>query len=182
MITMNFLDIIILAAVIFFLIRGIFRGIVREIGSLAGVVLGIWLANAYHPQVAMFLKSFVPPGKYLPFVAFALIFIFVLLLGNLVGWLFKKLFQKMFLGWVDRILGACLALVKGIVLSYLFIAVVTFLAPQDSSLVTQSRLAPLVVSAYQTMVRLVPEGSHETLKRSFDKQKQNVEKFFTGKI
>ena len=182
MIDMNILDIVIVAAVIFFLIRGIFRGIVREIGSLAGVVLGIWLASVYHPQAALFLKSFVPPGKYLPLVAFALIFLFVLVLGNLLGWLFKKLFQKVFLGWIDRMLGACLALLKGILLSYLFIVMVTFLAPQDSSLVTQSRLAPVVVSAYRTMVGLIPEGSHEKLKRSFDTQKQNLKSIYTGKI
>jgi len=179
---MNILDIIIVAAVIFFLIRGVFRGIVREIGSLAGVVLGIWLANAYHPTLALLLKSFIPPGKYLPLIAFALIFLVVLLLCNLMGWFFKKLFQKIFLGWVDRILGACLALVKGIVLSYLIIVLITFLVPQDSSLVKQSRLAPVIISAYQAMVELIPKGSHEKLKKSFEEQKSNLQGVFKGKI
>ncbi len=179
---MNILDIIIIAAVIFFLIRGIFRGIVREIGSLAGVVLGIWLANAYHPQVAVFLKSFIPPGQYLPLTAFALIFLVVLVLCNLLGWLFKKLFQKIFLGWVDRVLGACLALLKGIFLSYLIIVLVTFLAPQDSSLVTQSRLAPVIITSYQTMIGLIPPGFHEKLKKSFEKQKDNFQEAVKGKI
>ena len=179
---MNILDIIIIAAVIFFLIRGIFRGIVREIGSLAGVVLGIWLANAYHPQVGVFLKGFIPPGKYLPLIAFALIFLVVLVLSNLLGWLFKKLFQKIFLGWVDRILGACLALLKGIFLSYLIIVLVTFLAPQDSSLVTQSRLAPVIITSYQTMIGLIPPGFHEKLKKTFDKQKDNFQEVVKGKI
>jgi membrane protein required for colicin V production len=118
------------------------------------------------PQLAILLESVVPPGKYLPIDGiWALIFLIVLVLGNLLGWFFKRLFQKLFLGWVDRTLGACLALVKGIVLSYLLIAMVTFMAPQNSSLVTHSRLSPVVVSAYQTMVGLIPEGSHEKLKK-----------------
>ena len=179
---MNILDIIIIAAMIFFLIRGIFRGIVREIGSLAGVVLGIWLANAYHPQLAGLLKGLIPPGKYLPLIAFALIFLVVLVVCNLLGWVFKKFFQKIFLGWVDRILGACLALLKGIVLSYLIIVLVTFLAPQDSSLVTQSRLAPIIITSYQTVVDLIPPGFHEKLKKSFDKQKNNLQEVVKGKI
>jgi membrane protein required for colicin V production len=179
---MNILDIIIIAAVIFFLIRGIFRGIVREIGSLAGVVLGIWLANAYHPQVVVFLKGFIPPGKYLPVIAFAMIFLVVLVLCNLLGWLFKKLFQKIFLGWVDRILGACLALLKGVFLSYLIIVLVTFLAPQDSSLVTQSRLAPVIITSYQTMIGLIPPGFHEKLKKTFENQKDNLQEVVKGKI
>ena len=179
---MNILDIIIIAAMIFFLIRGIFRGIVREIGSLAGVVLGIWLANAYHPQLAGLLKGLIPPGKYLPLIAFALIFLVVLVLGNLLGWLFKKLFQKIFLGWVDRILGACLALLKGVFLSYLIIVLVTFLAPQDSSLVTKSRLAPAIITSYQAVVGLIPPGFHEKLIKSFDKQKNDRQEVVKGKI
>lgn len=179
---MNILDIIIIAAVIFFLIRGIFRGIVREIGSLAGVVLGIWLANAYHPQLAGLLKGLIPPGKYLPLIAFALIFLVVLVLCNLLGWLFKKFFQKIFLGWVDRILGACLALLKGVFLSYLIIVLVTFLAPQDSSLVTKSRLAPAIITSYQAVVGLIPPGFHEKLIKSFDKQKNDRQEVVKGKI
>ena len=145
-------------------------------------MLGIWLANAYHPQVAVFLEGFIPPGKYLPVIAFALIFLVVLVLCNLLGWLFKKLFQKIFLGWVDRVLGACLALLKGIFLSYLIIVLVTFLAPQDSSLVTQSRLAPVIITSYQTMIGLIPPGFHEKLKKSFEKQKDNLQEAVKGKI
>ncbi len=179
---MNILDIIIIAAVIFFLIRGIFRGIVREIGSLAGVVLGIWSATAYHPQLTGLLKGFIPWGNYLPLIAFALIFLVVLVLCNVLGWLFKKFFQKIFLGWIDRILGACLALLKGIVLSYLLIVLVTFLAPQGSPLVTQSRLAPVIIESYQTMIGLIPPGFHEKLKKSFDQQKNNLQEVVKGKI
>ena len=179
---MNILDIIIIAAIVFFLIRGIFRGIVREIGSLAGVVLGIWLANAYHPQLANLLKGLIPPGNYLPIIAFALIFLVVLVVCNLLGWVFKKFFQKIFLGWVDRILGACLALLKGIVLSYLIIVLVIFLAPQGSPLVTQSRLAPVIINSYKTIIGLIPPGFHEKLKKTFDQQKNNLQKVVKGKI
>ena len=179
---MNILDIIIIAAVIFFLIRGIFRGVVREVGSLAGVLLGIWLANAYHPQIAVFLEVFIPPGNYIPLIAFALIFLVVLVLCNLLGWLIKKLFQKIFLGWVDRILGACLALLKGVFLSYLIIVLVAFLAPQDSSLVTRSRLAPVIITSYQTMIGLIPPGFHEKLKKSFERQKNNLQEVVEGKV
>ncbi len=179
---MNILDIVIIAAVLFFLIRGIFRGIIREIGSLAGVVLGIWLGNLYHPQVADFLKSFLPPGKFLPLIAFALIFLLVLVICNVLGWLFKKLFQKIFLGWVDRILGAGLALIKGILLSYLIIVLVTFFVPRDSTLVKESRLAPVVISAYQAMVSLIPPGSQEKLEKTFKQKKEDLEEIFKGKI
>ena len=180
---MNILDIVIIAAVAFLPHSGHFQGDRSRnrvpgrgrIGHLAGQRLSS--SGGIVSEKPSFRRA-----KYLPLVAFALIFLLVLVLGNLLGWLFKKLFQKLFLGWVDRMLGACLALLKGILLSYLFIVVVTFLAPRDSALVTQSRLAPMVVSAYRTLVGLIPKGSHEKLKRSFDKQKQNLESIYTGKI
>ncbi|MBW2205067.1 MAG: CvpA family protein, partial [Deltaproteobacteria bacterium] len=40
---MNLLDLIIIACMVFLIVRGIFRGFIREVGSLAGVILGIWL-------------------------------------------------------------------------------------------------------------------------------------------
>lgn len=179
---MNILDIIIIAAGIFFLIRGVFRGFVREIGSLAGVIFGIWLANVYQPQMAGFLKGFIPWEKFLPLIAFALIFLIVLVLCNLAGWLFKKFFQKIFLGWVDRTLGAGLALLKAVVLSYFIIVLATFFVPSQSPLIAQSRLAPVIISSYQILVGLIPSDSHEKLKKTFDKQKNNLQEVFKGKI
>ena len=179
---MNILDIIIIAATIFFLIRGVFRGFIREIASLAGVVLGIWLANVYHVQMTGFLKRFIASEKFLSLMAFALIFLVVLVLCNLAGWALKKLFQKILLGWVDRMLGAGLALVKGVILSYVIIVVATFFVPATSPLMAQSRLTPVVVAAYQTMVAIIPSDSHEKLKRSFDQQKKNLQEVFKGKI
>jgi membrane protein required for colicin V production len=179
---MSILDIIIIAAVIFFLVRGIYRGLVREVGSLAGVILGIWLGNLYHPEVAIFLKEVLPPGKYIPIVAFALIFLVILVLCNLLGWLFKKFFQKIFLGWVDRILGAGLALLKSLVLCYLLIVLITFLAPRDSTIIKDSRLAPVIISSYQAMIKRIPSSSQEKLKDSFEQKKEDLQQIFKGNI
>ena len=99
----------------------------------------------------------------------------------LAGWLLKKLFQKIFLGWVDRILGACLALIKGVVLSYFIIVLATFFVPLKSPLITQSRLAPVIIRSYQTMVGFIPSDSHEKLKKSYDKQKKKLQEVFDEK-
>ena len=68
---MNLLDMIIIAGMIFVILRGIFRGFFRETGSLAGVVIGIWLANAYQPRMSDYLSSYLPPSKFLPLISFA---------------------------------------------------------------------------------------------------------------
>ena len=80
---MNPLDLIIIATMVFFIVRGIFRGFFKEIGSLAGVIFGIWIAAVYQPQMTEYLKTYIPTGRFLPLISLALIFFIVLVLCNL---------------------------------------------------------------------------------------------------
>ena len=179
---MNVLDIIIIAALIFFVVRGIFRGFVREIGSLAGVVLGIWLANLYLPEVTKVFELFLPPGRYLPLLCFALIFLVVLVLCNLLAWWLKKFFQKIFLGWADRVLGAGLAVIKGVFLSYFIIVLLMYLVAPKSPIIADSRLKPVIVSAYQSLVGVISSDAQEKLKKRLESQKKKIEDTFRGHL
>jgi len=162
---MNLLDLIIIATMVFLVIRGIFRGFFKEIGSLAGVISGIWLANLYQPQMTAYLKQYLPSTVFLPFISFAVIFGLVLVLCNLAGLGLKMLFKKAFLGWADRTLGAGFAVLKGIVLTYLVIVLLTFFVPSRTPLIAGSKLAPLIIASYQSMVRIVSPGSYQEWKR-----------------
>ena len=162
---MNLLDMIIIATMAFFIIRGIFRGFFREIGSLAGVILGIWLANLYQPQMTTYLKEYLPSTAFLPFISFAVIFGLVLVSCNLAGWGLKMLLKKAFLGWADRTLGAGFAVLKGIILTYLVIVLLTFFVPSRTPLIAESELAPLIIASYQSMVSIVSPGSYQEWKR-----------------
>ncbi|MBP1740830.1 MAG: colicin biosynthesis protein, partial [Deltaproteobacteria bacterium] len=109
---MNLLDMIIICTMIFFVVKGILRGFLREVASLAGVILGILLANHFQPRMTEVLKAYLPVSSFLPIVSFALLFGAILVLCNLAGYGLSLLFQKAFLGWVDRSLGAGFAVVK----------------------------------------------------------------------
>ena len=91
---------------IYLLVKGLLRGFIREISSLAGIILGIWLGNLYQPRVTDLLRSYLPFTENIPLISFALIFAAILILFNLLGWIIKLLFKKIFLGWLDRTLGA----------------------------------------------------------------------------
>jgi len=161
------LDIFIIAVMGFLLVRGIFRGFIREVGSLAGVILGIWFGSLLAPDFKIYLEPYFPHGKYLALISFALIFFAVLVVCNLIGWGLKKLVKKMFLGWADTALGIALAVLKGIILSYFGIVLLTFFVPFKSTLITDSRLAPLVVASYQSVLGLVSSEDYEKWKKKF---------------
>lgn len=179
---MNLLDILIIAVMILFIVRGILRGIIREIASLAGMILGIWLANFFQPQMTEYLRSYLPNSQFLPLISFALIFTAVLALSNFLGWLFKLLLKKTFFGWADRTLGAGLATVKGVILIYLVIVIVTFFLPAKTPLIAKSRLAPLIIASYQSMVRLVSPDHYKNWKRKIMGKKEKMSDIVSEKI
>ena len=180
---MNLLDILIIAVIGFFLVRGIFRGFIREVGSLAGVILGIWLGSVFEPDFSVYLAHYFPDGKYLALISFAVIFFAVLVFCNLISWGLKKLVKKLFLGWADTVLGLALAVLKGVILSYFGIVLLTFFVPSKSTLVADSRLAPLVVASYQSVLGLVSSEDYERWKMQFtgENKKTDSRRGGTGK-
>lgn len=158
------LDLVILCAMTFLVVRGLLRGFVRETASLAGVVLGILFANWFQPRMTDYLRSYLPNAAFLPLLSFAGIFACVLILCNLMGYVLKFLFEKAFLGWLDRILGVGLALLKGVILTYLAIVLLTFFLPAKTPLIARSRLAPWIIMSYQGMIRLVLPNHYQEWK------------------
>ena len=179
---MNLLDVLIIAFVVFLIVRGIFRGFIREVGSLAGVILGIWLGSVYQSQMTHFLKSFLPAGKFLPLISFALVFLIVLVLCNVIAWLLQKFIRKVLLGWADRVLGVALAVLKGVIITYFAIVLLTFFVPSKSEFIAGSRLAPTIISSYQSMVGLISPEAYQNLKKKFIGQKEKISKVLSEKI
>lgn len=170
---MNLLDIVIISGMLFLIVKGIFRGFFKEIGSLAGVILGIWLANHYHLQMTGYLKSYLPSTVFLPLISFAVIFASILVLCNLSGWMLKLLFKKVFLGWVDRALGAGLAIAKGVIISYVAIILLTFYLPITTPLIAKSKMAQLITVSSQSMIQLIsPEHFQNWKKKILEKSKE----------
>jgi len=179
---MNLLDLLILACMIFLIVRGIFRGFVREVGSLAGIILGILAASLYHPQMTSFLSQFLPAWKYLPLVGIVLVIVIVLVCCNVAAWLVHTFLKKVFLGWADRTLGAGLAILKGVVIIYFAILLITFFVPSKSTFIADSKLAPAIIRSYQSMVGLFSPETYENLKKTFTGHKERISNALSGRM
>jgi membrane protein required for colicin V production len=171
---MNLLDIIIIVAMIILIVRGIFRGFFKEVGSLAGVILGIWFANDYQPQMTEYLKAYLTSVKYLPLISFGIIFIIVFILCNISGWGMKMILKRLFFNWADRTLGAGLAFVKCVFITYFVIIMLTFFIPSKTPLIAQSRLAPLIIVSYQSMASLISPDYYQKWKSKLLGQKKKM--------
>lgn len=172
---MNILDFIILGLLAFFLIKGIFRGFFREIASLAGIIVGLLIGNHYHPQMATYLQAYIPLEKALPLISFIIVFILVVIGFHLFGFLLHSLFKRLLIGWFDRTLGICFALIKGVIVSYLLIVLLTFFVPSTSPLIASSKSARLVIITYQSMARLISPDIYQRWKAKISKESKKVE-------
>jgi uncharacterized membrane protein required for colicin V production len=95
---------------------------------------------------------------------------------TLSGILLHHFFKKLLIGWFDRGLGIGFALIKGIIISYLLIVLLTFFMPSKSPLVAKSTAARTVIVTYQSMSRLISPDLYKTWKKRIYKESKKVGK------
>jgi uncharacterized membrane protein required for colicin V production len=100
----------------------------------------------------------------------------VIIFFNLSGILLHHFFKRLLIGWLDRGLGIGFALIKGVIISYLLIVLLTFFMPSKSRLLTESKTAPLVKVSFESMRRLISPDLYKTWKRKIYKESEKVGK------
>ncbi len=170
---MNSLDILILVIGGFCLVRGIFRGIVKELTSIVGVFVGFYVAYNYYPVVAHLISRFFSNKAYLNIVSFFLVFTILFLAVGLVGVVLKRVFKGVALGWADRLLGAIFGLVKAILVVSVLLVPMTAFLPQKSPVIQDSLLSPYVTSISKMMVAVAPEEMKEKFSNNINALKES---------
>lgn len=106
------LDIIIAVIAIVAIIKGIRKGFVVALFSIMAFIVGIAAALKLSAVVALYLQKTVSvPGKWLPVISFALVFLAVVILVNWGAKFIEKSFEMVLLGWANKLAGAAVYLV-----------------------------------------------------------------------
>ena len=96
---------------------GVWRGLVREVISLAGWVIAFLAANLFAGPLGEALPKAIPGPELRVAAAFLAIFIASLVVTTLVALLLSKLAQAAGLGGLDRALGALFGLARAVVIA-----------------------------------------------------------------
>ena len=137
------------------LIRGIFRGLVKEIASIIGVLAGFCAAYTYYPLLAKPLSRWISNTPYLNILSFMIIFCFIFILISMLGIIIKYLLNITFLGWVDRICGAGFGIIKGILIVAIVLISLTAFLPRGAPIIKNSLLSPNVTLISEKLVKVV---------------------------
>lgn len=158
---MNALDIVIAVVVGFCVVRGVFRGLIKEFSSIVGVFGGFYAAYTYYPHVAGPLSGWISNSAYLNILSFLIIFCGIFIAISIVGILIRYVLNSASLGWVDRICGVGFGGIKGVLIISVLLLVLTTFLPKNASVVQDSLLAPHVVMVSEKMAKVVPEDMRE---------------------
>ena len=111
---MSLVDILIWATLLIFVAKGFWKGLVREVCTLLGLIAGGWAAFRYSSSLAEAIRPFIHlPQHVAAALSFLLIFFLVGLLFFLFGHLLTMFFKVMLLGGINRIGGVLFGLLEG---------------------------------------------------------------------
>lgn len=110
---MTWLDILILILLTYGLIVGLFRGLIKEILAIASVILGFIGAKMFGITFSLWLhQQFLWVQSVCEVLAYALIFIGIVITLNLIALLLGKLAKAIHLSWLNRLLGGMFGILK----------------------------------------------------------------------
>ncbi len=157
---MPIFDVILLLILAGFIFYGLFFGLIRTIGSLLGMVLGLWLAFIFYPTVFEWAKYLFfgheVAGKIITFI------ILFTLVNRLIGFVFAILDRTFdllsvipFLKTINRLAGVALGFIEGglvLGLILLYISQSSF-----SGWLNNSQVAPFLINFTKVILPLIPQ-------------------------
>jgi membrane protein required for colicin V production len=129
-------DITVLAVIGILTMIGLWKGVVKQLFGLLGVVAGYFLAMRFYQPCSKFLTSIYPgTAKVMSFIA---IFLGSILVAHLLGWGVGRLFHISKLGFLNRIGGGLLGFLKGCLMVSVMVMLINAYLPGDTGLFKKS--------------------------------------------
>jgi membrane protein required for colicin V production len=121
---MNWIDLGIVVILILSMVSGFTNGLIREIASLAALILGIWGAIKFSSFTAgKMYDYFDMSGHYVGIIAFLITFGIIVVIIHFVGIIADKLADAAALGFVNRLLGIVFGLFKTVLIMSVFFVI-----------------------------------------------------------
>jgi membrane protein required for colicin V production len=132
------------------------KGFIRVLLSIGGLVVGVIVASWEYLVVANWLHQWVVSFEVSEVVAFILLLIMVMIVFSVVAQVLRKTAKVIGLGFVDRVLGAGVGFVRGLLIGVAAMMALTAFVP-DSAWIKNSQLAPYFLGGVHAVSFVVPE-------------------------
>lgn len=162
--TFDWLSIVLTALLVIAFIGGLRRGFFRQIAAIAGIASGFILASKYYAQAGQWLSSYIGQlnEQILYVLGFIAIFLVVVIVVEIIGFLITKLFSLPGLNVINAISGGVVGLALGaffygIVLSLLLALNIPALSSAIEGSIVPYYLVAGVTWAYDKLGFAIPD-------------------------
>ena len=169
---MNLFDMLAIVIFAFCVIRGVFRGLIKELSSIVGVLAGFYAAYSYYMIIAKPLSQWLAKPAYANILSFLIIFCLVFLAVSIIGIVIKYLMNIAFMGWVDRICGAAFGAIKGLLIVSVLLIVFTAFLSSGTPFIKDSMLAPHLTVVSEKMAKVISKD----MKKQFTTKMRELKK------
>src|SRR5450756_1855173 len=175
---LSLFDWILVVLLVWSTISAFLRGIIVEVCSLIGLVVGIVVAGWYYHEVADALGQlsrdfFVLSSPTWCVLSFLMVAFGVMLVFGLAARAIRRTTQTIGLGFFDRLLGAMFGLIRGCLIGTVLLMAAAAFYP-DSIWISNSRLTPYFLDAAHAVSFVVPQGLQQDLLSGITQLKHNA--------
>lgn len=122
---MNWLDLVILLILIGGIFSGYRNGLIGEVASLAGLILGIWGAVRFSWWATELLEGFGLSFSLMPVISFIITFLVIVLVVQAVGGLLRHLLESLSLKWLNKLAGIAVGVAKAAVITSIILILIS---------------------------------------------------------
>jgi|WetSurMetagenome_2_1015567.scaffolds.fasta_scaffold00205_30 membrane protein required for colicin V production len=167
---MNTLDIIILAVLCVMTGYGIWKGLIKQVFSIVGIIAGYVVATRYYVSFAAYLNfSDSNIGKV---VAFIILFILCVILFTALAFIVNKFFKLPGLGFINSLFGGVIGFLKGFLIVVVAVIVLTFMLPADNTILGKSVTLPYIHKGMIIAGNMIPRD----IKAEYNKKVESIKK------
>ena len=172
---MNIIDMCILVILGFFGIKGLIRGVILEVFTLVGLLIGYIVALREMSAVTGFILKFIHLHElFLNALSFMLIFLLVVFIFRWLAGLLRKFAKWTLITWVDRAGGLAFGVFKGSLVASLVILLLSLL-PQPEAVTREQERSTLFKP-----VRAVAPAVFNLFEKTFPETKDFYEEVREG--
>ena len=162
----NWLDVILILILVAAFVIGIIKGLVRQIVGILAALIGLFVALAFYPYLSGAIRLLMKNDVMRDFLSFATIFLLMLLIGWVTGRLFTKAMKGPF-KFLNHVLGGALGLLKGTLLcGILVFAMLIF--PVNTEALRGSALSPYCIVITRSVIDLIPRELKEAFVKAYE--------------
>jgi membrane protein required for colicin V production len=171
---MNWLDAIIVVVLILSLVSGFINGLVKEVASLAALIIGIWGAIKFSSFTAAKLYDYFDmTGHWVGVIAFLVTFGLIVVIIHFVGIMADKIVNAASLGFINRLLGIVFGLLKAVLIMSVVFVVFNAIDVRrpflPKKIIEESRFYNPISDIAPAIFPIIGEGGFN---RSFDRFKK----------